>query len=143
VRFHLKFGSINWVRLCSVLFWVATLVLSLRRGHALSAVAHPGSVLILLFIAQITADVSTSWYLELDGLRIKSWGRSQQIPYPDIVAVRPHIVPLIPGAAGIEIEYGKLGSALNPRGTVSAILRERAAFLAKLRASTPQAVFEL
>ena len=102
-----------------------------------------GILWILMLSFQVSTDLSTSWYLDSHGIRITNWWRSQQIPYPDIIAVRPCNPLWELSSTRLKIEYGQLGSALNPRATTTANPGQRSAFLDHLRVSTPQAVFEL
>jgi len=143
VRFRPKFSQEVWLQIVSLSGWTFILVASVAQRHRLTMMGALAIVWAVMLVAQLSVAAFLSWSIGPDGLHRKTLWSSQVIPYTDIVAIRPHTGLLRPSASQIDIVYGQLASALNPRRTTIANLKERAVFLETLRSHAPQTVFEL
>ncbi len=143
MRFRPRLGFQICFQILSLCLWLFIAVGSTAKHHAPTLFGATAALWVALLTAQISSYLSTSWSLDPDGIHRKNLWSSQRIPYADIVAIRPHTDLWKPSPSQIDIEFGKLGSALNPRMTTTANPRQRSIFLEQLRASTPQAAFEL
>ena len=82
------------------------------------------------------------WDLDSDALYERRVWTKRRIEYPEITAVGPWNNKN-PASSFLNIEYGKLGSAFEPRESVIANPADRNAFLSILRKRAQQAEFSV
>lgn len=124
-------AKIEWLRLAPSVMWLATGVAHDAKHHGFPWLASVWTALLLL---QLAAYLFYSYESTPAALVRRRFGSRTVVPWEDITEVRTT-------PAYIRIEYGKLGSALNPRGLLFFQPKELDNFLDDLRSHLPESVF--
>jgi hypothetical protein len=143
VRFYAKFP---WVQAFTGLVWIALAYLDLHKPPVTSGV-HAAYLVsaacwILLSIWAVASYYLIYWDLESDALLERRFLTFRRVEYAAIANVDPWGGQR--AASGtINIQFGELGSALNPRTSVTASPLDRETFLNTLRKHAEQAEFSV
>jgi hypothetical protein len=141
VRFHAKFP---WVQVFTGVIWLAFAYLDLHNPH-ISPGMHATCVVItvswiFLSIWTIASYFLIYWDLDSDALFERRFWTFRRVEYPAITNVGP-CGSQSASSGTIDIEFGQLGSALNPRTSVIASPLDRETFLNTLRKHADRAEF--
>ncbi len=134
--FRPRFGPFFWVRVGGLLLSFGLVATSVAHGHPGQALVW-GGLWLVLFGIPILATLTTSWSFGAQELTVRSLLREDEVPYDEINGVEEASSRREPGDHPITVEYGQLASALRPKTVLKLDPRNRAAFLAALRAHVP------
>jgi hypothetical protein len=141
VRFHAKFPS---VQLIGCILWFLLSFMDLRKPHLDSglhaAYLVGGVVWSFLFLWTLASYFLIYWDLNSDELYERRMWSKQSVAYSEITAVGPW-GSKNPSSSYLDIEYGQVGSAFNPRINIIACPSDRETFLNTLRKQALQAEF--
>jgi hypothetical protein len=126
------------------LIWLAVAYLNLHKPHATSGMHAAYLVLaavwIFLSVWAVASYFLIYWELDSDALSERRFWTFRRVKYPAITNVGPWGSQSA-SSGTIDIQFGELGSALNPRTSVIATPLDRETFLATLRKHTERAEF--
>jgi hypothetical protein len=141
VRFHAKFPS---VQVIGCILWLVLSIMDLRKPHLgpgfHAAYLVGGVAWSFLFVWTFTSYFLIYWDLDSDELHERRMWNRQRVAYSEITAVRPW-GSKNPSSSYLDIEFGQVGSAFNPRINMIACPSDRETFLNTLRKQAPQAEF--
>jgi hypothetical protein len=141
VRFHAKFPS---VQVFGCILWLVLSIMELQKSrlnqgvHAAYLVG--GIVWSFLVVWTFASYFLIYWDLNSDELYERRVWKKQRVVYSEITAVGPWDSKN-PSSSYLDIEYGQVGSAFNPRINIIACPSDRETFLNTLRKQAPQAEF--
>jgi hypothetical protein len=126
------------------ILWLVLSVMELRKPHlgpGFHAAYLVGGVVWSVLLAWTFTNYFLSyWDLNSDELYERRMWNSQRIAYSEITAVRPW-GSKNPSSSYLDIEFGQVGSAFNPRINLIACPSDRETFVNALRKHAPQAEF--
>jgi hypothetical protein len=141
VRFHAKFP---WLQALTGLIWLACAYLNLHKAHVTSGLHATWLVVaacwIFLFIWAVASYFLIYWDLDSDALSERRFWTFRRVEYPAITNVGPWGSQSA-SSGTIDIQFGRLGSALNPRTSVIVTPLDRETFLNTLRKHADRAEF--
>jgi hypothetical protein len=143
VRFYAKFP---WVQVFTGFVWLALAYLDLHKPHGSSGV-HAAYLVgaacwIFLSIWAVASYFLIYWDLESEALLERRCLTFRRVEYAAITNVDPWGSQRA-SSGTIDIQFGELGSALNPRTSVIASPLDRESFLNTLRKHAEQAEFSV
>jgi hypothetical protein len=129
--------------------WLVLSLTNLQRPHlnqGLHAAYLVGGVAwSFLFVGTLTSYFLIYWDLNSDELYERRMWNRQRVAYSEITAVRPWRSKNRSSenwsSSHLDIEFGQVGSAFNPRINMIACPSDRETFLNTLRKQAPQAEF--
>jgi hypothetical protein len=141
VRFHAKFPS---VQVIGDITWLVFSLINLRKPH-LSLGLHAAYLVGVVAWSYLLVWICASyfliyWDLNSDELYERRMWSKQCVAYYEITAVGPW-GSKNPSSSYLDIEYGQVGSAFNPRINMIACPSDRETFLNTLRRQASQAEF--
>jgi hypothetical protein len=143
VRFYAKFP---WVQVFTGCVWLALAYLDLHKPHVTSGVRAAylvgAACWISLSIWAVASYLLIYWDLESDALLERRFWTFRRVEYAAITSVDPWGSQRT-SSGTIDIQFGELGSALNPRTSVIASPLDRETFLNTLRKHAEQAEFSV
>jgi hypothetical protein len=129
------FGCIVWLVLSLMNLQKPHLNQGLHAAYLVGGVAWS-----FLFVGTFTSYFLIYWDLDSDELHERRMWNRQRVAYSEITAVRPW-GSKNPSSSYLDIEFGQVGSAFNPRINMIACPSDRETFLNTLRKQAPQAEF--
>jgi hypothetical protein len=143
VRFYAKFP---WVQLFTGFIWLSLAYLNLHKPQGTSGVHAAylagAACWIFLSIWAVASYFLIYWDLDSDALLERRFWTFRRVQYAAITNVDPWGSQRA-SSGTIDIQFGKLGSALNPRTGVIASPLDRETFLNTLRKHAEQAEFSV
>ena len=141
MRFHAKFP---WIQVFTGLIWLALAYLNLHKPQVTSGL-HAAYLVaavcwIFLSIWALASYFLIYWDLDSDALLERRLWTLRRVEYAAIIKVGPWGSQSA-SSGTIDIEFGELGSALNPRTSVIASPLDRETFLTTLRKYAERAEF--